>query len=112
MSESREPQVGQVVDRHFLWADEQATGQVEGRKPRPCLIIAVERRNDAAPRVTVLPITSPRAGANAVPIPDDVKARIGLDRARTAWVVIDDANMFTWPGFDLIPQRGGGFVRA
>jgi len=106
MAEGREPQVGQVVDHLFLWADEQATGQVEGRKSRPCLIIAVERRKDTAPRVTVLPITSqrPRAGTNAVPIPDDVKARIGLDRIRPAWVVIDDANMFTWPGFDLIPQ--------
>jgi hypothetical protein len=114
MSESREPQVGQVVDHHFLWSDEQATGQVEGRKPRPCLIIAVERRKDAAPRVTVLPITSqpPRSGTNAVPIPDDVRLRIRLDRARPAWVVIDDANMFTWPGFDLVPQRGGGFARA
>jgi hypothetical protein len=35
-----------------------------------------------------------------------------LDRTRAAWVVIDDANMFTWPGFDLIPQPGGGFVRG
>ena len=62
----------------------------------------------------MLPITSqpPRAGATTVAIPDDVKARIGLDRARPAWVVVDDANMFFWPGFDLVPQRGGGFVRA
>ena len=62
----------------------------------------------------MLPITSqpPRSGTNAVPIPDDVRLRIRLDRARPAWVVIDDANMFTWPGFDLVPQRGGGFARA
>ena len=99
MAESDDPQVGQIVDHHFLWLDEQAAGQVEGRKARPCLIIAVERRKDTAPRVTVLPITSqpPRAGAHAVPIPDDIKSRIGLDRARPAWVVIDDANMFVWP---------------
>ena len=114
MIEGGEPQVGQIVDRHFLWAGEEAAGQVEGRKPRPCVIIAVELRRDAAPRVTVLPITSqpPRAGATTVAIPDDVKARIGLNRARPAWVVVDDANMFFWPGFDLVPQRGGGFVRA
>jgi hypothetical protein len=114
MADSREPQVGQVVDHLFLWADEQAAGQVEGRKSRPCLIIAVEPRKNAAPRVTVLPITSqaPRAGTNAVSVPADVKVRIGLDQARPAWVIIDDANMFTWPGFDLIPQRSGGFIRA
>src|SRR5882762_4210093 len=114
MAESKEPQVGQIVDHLFLWADEQAAGQIEGRKSRPCLIIAVEARKNAAPRVTVLPITSqsPRAGTNAISVPDDVKARIGLDRTRPSWVVIDDANMFTWPGFDLIPQRGRGFIRA
>jgi mRNA-degrading endonuclease toxin of MazEF toxin-antitoxin module len=114
MAEGDALQVGQIVDHYFLWVDEQAAEQVEGRKARPCLIIAVERRKETAPRVTVLPITSqpPRAGSNAVPIPDDIKGRIGLDRTRPAWVVIDDANMFVWPGFDLVPQRSGGFVRG
>ena len=37
---------------------------------------------------------------------------MGLDPARDAWVVIDDANVFVWPGFDLVPQVGGGFVRG
>jgi mRNA-degrading endonuclease toxin of MazEF toxin-antitoxin module len=91
-----EPQVGQIVDHHFLWTEEQAAGRVEGSKPRPCLIIAVEQRKRAAPRVTVLPVTSrsPRAGTTAIAVPDDVKVRIGLARARPAWVVIDDANIF------------------
>jgi hypothetical protein len=108
------PRVGQIVDHQFLWVDEQAAGRMEGRKSRPCLIIAVEPRQGAPPRVTVLPITSqsPRRAAGAVAIPDEVKARIGLDRARPAWVVTDEANMFTWPGFDLVPQPDGGFVRG
>ena len=108
------PRVGQVVDHHFLWVDEQATGQIEGRKSRPCLIIAVEHQEDAPPRITVLPITSqpPRRTAGAIAIPEAVKARIGLDRARPAWIVIDEANMFAWPGFDLVPQPDGGFVRG
>ncbi len=109
-----EPQIGQIVDHNFLWADEQAAGRVEGRKARPCLIIAVEQRTRAAPHVTVLPVTSqpPRAGTTAVAVPDDVKVRIGLARARAAWVVIDDANFFAWPGYDLVPQPGDGFVRG
>ena len=104
------PRVGQIVDHHFLWAEERTAGQLEGRKARPCLIVAVEPRRAAPPRVTVLPITSrkPRAGATAVAFPDDVKARIGLDRRRPAWVIVDDANVFSWPGFDLVPQPGGG----
>jgi hypothetical protein len=52
MDQSRAPQVGQVVDHQFLWAAEQAAGQIEGRKPRPCVIIAVEARQDWRPHVT------------------------------------------------------------
>jgi mRNA-degrading endonuclease toxin of MazEF toxin-antitoxin module len=108
------PRVGQIVDHHFLWVEEQAAGRMEGRKSRPCLIVAVEPQQRAPPRVTVLPITSrpPRRGGGAVAIPDDVQTRIGLDPARPAWVVIGEANMFTWPGFDLVPQPHGGFVRG
>jgi hypothetical protein len=115
MPQSDKPQVGQIVDHFFLWVEEQSAGQVEGRKARPCLIIAVERdRSGAPPRVTVLPITSqkPRAGSEAIAVPDNVKARIGLDRRRSAWVEIDDANIFTWPGFDLVPQSKGAYVRG
>jgi mRNA-degrading endonuclease toxin of MazEF toxin-antitoxin module len=114
MASGDEPQVGQIVDHHFLWADEHGAGRVEGRKARPCIIIAVEQPKRGAPRVTVLPITSqaPRPGTSAVTIPNDVKARIGLTRARPAWVVIDDANIFVWPGYDLLPQPGGGFIRG
>src|SRR5438552_13010798 len=107
-----EPQVGQIVDHYFLWFDEQSAGRVEGRKSRPCLIIAIERRKKAAPRVTVLPITSqaPRSGTIALAVPEDVKNRIGFSRTRPAWVVIDDANVFAWPGYDLVPQPRGGFA--
>ena len=109
------PRVGQIVDHHFLWVAQHAAGEVEGRKARPCLIIAVERVSESKePRVTLLPITSqpPARGTTALAIPNDCKARMGLDRRRRAWVIIDEANCFTWPGFDLVPQSGGGFVRG
>jgi hypothetical protein len=108
------PQVGQIVDHHFLWVDEQAAGQIEGRKSRPCLIVGVERQEGGEHRVTVLPITSqaPHSGARAVAIPDEVKPRIGLDRSRPAWIIVEEANVFTWPGFDLVPQPDGGFIRG
>ena len=114
MAVADEPQVGQIVDHYFLWFDEQAVGRIEGRKSRPCLIIAIEERKNAAPRVTVLPITSqaPRPGTIALAVPDDVKGLMGLSRTRPAWVIIDDANVFAWPGYDLVPQPGGGFVRG
>jgi hypothetical protein len=109
------PEAGQIVDYYFLWNEEHRQGRVEGRKARPYLIIAVARRApDAAPRVALLPITSqpPRAHQSAIAIPDNIKSRIGLDRRRHAWLILDDVNIFTWPGFDLIPQQNGGFVRG
>lgn len=111
---SEAPKVGQIIDHHFLWVDEQAAGQIEGRKSRPCLIVAVEPQEGGEHRVTVLPITSqvPRPGAGAVAIPDNVKPRIGLDRSRPAWIILEEANIFTWPGFDLVPQPDGSFVRG
>ena len=104
------PEAGQIVDHCFLWGEEHRQGRVEGRKARPCLIIAVARiAPDAAPRVALLPITSqpPRTEQSAIAIPDDIKSRIGLDRRRRAWLILDDVNVFTWPGFDLIPQPAG-----
>ncbi|QJE74457.1 type II toxin-antitoxin system PemK/MazF family toxin [Aerophototrophica crusticola] len=109
------PKVGQVVVHHFLWFEEQTAGLVEGRKPRPCVIIAVEPDPAGTGyKTTVLPITSrkPRADAHAVAVPPSLKRTLGLDQARDAWVIVDDANVFTWPGFDLVPQAGGGFARG
>lgn len=110
-----EPRVGQIVDHHFLWADEASSGQAEGRKARPCLIVAVEqRKHGGLPRVTLLPVTSqpPRAGTTAIALPANVKLLSGLARARPAWVILDDANVFDWPGYDLVPQPGGKFARG
>lgn len=115
MAEGFAPRVGQIVEHSFLWFEEAAAGQTEGRKTRPCLIVAVEPRAPAnPPRVTVLPITSrrPPATSTAVEVPGNLMGRMGLDPARDAWVVIDDANVFVWPGFDLVPRTGGGFVRG
>ena len=109
-----EPKVGQLVEHHFLWADERAAGQIEGRKSRPCLIVAVEPQAGGEHRVTVLPITSqaPRSRTGTVPVPDEVKVHMGLDQRRPAWIMVEEANVFTWPGFDLVPQPGGRFARG
>jgi mRNA-degrading endonuclease toxin of MazEF toxin-antitoxin module len=115
MAEAEMPKVGQIVRHHFLWSDEKSAGRAEGAKARPCIIIAVESRSsNDAPRVTVLPVTSqaPRSDAAAVAVPDGLKARIELDPGRPAWVVVDQANVFTWPGFDLVPSPSGSFIRG
>ena len=114
MAKAEAPNVGQIVLHQFLWADEQASGRTEGAKARPCIVIAVESLGGGhGPRVTVLPITSqsPRSGTTAIKIPDALKTRIGLDPAQPGWVVVDNANVFTWPGFDLVPSSDDAFIR-
>ncbi len=58
--------------------------------------------------VTVLLIshTPPSNPLLAVEIPDVVKRRLQLDDERS-WVVLAEANRFTWPGPDLRPLRRG-----
>jgi len=97
------PEAGLVVRYAYLWHREHQAGQEEGRKDRPAVIvIAVEREEDAATLVTVLPIThSPPAQADmAVEIPLPVKRHLGLDDRRS-WVAVSEGNEFLWPGYDL-----------
>ena len=45
-----------VVRYAHLWADEAEAGRREGRKDRPCAVVA-ERQHDGRVRVRVVPIT-------------------------------------------------------
>jgi 4a-hydroxytetrahydrobiopterin dehydratase len=62
---------------------------------------------EAGQLVTVAPITHslPSEPDCAIEIPPRVKARLGLDDARS-WIVLDEVNRFIWPGYDLRPVPG------
>ncbi len=64
---------------------------------------------DDQPQVRVLPIThsAPIVADDALEIPPTTKARLGLDSDRS-WVVLTEANDFSWPGPDLRPLPGKG----
>jgi hypothetical protein len=64
---------------------------------------------EGATWVYALPITHalPADAGNAIEIPAVVKARLGLDGERS-WVVVDEANVFAWPGPDLRMLPGQG----
>lgn len=99
------PEVGLVVSYSYLWREEAEQGHTEGRKVRPCaIVLSVIEAEGRAPTVVVVPIThSPPADpARGVEIPARVKQHLGLDEQRS-WIIIDDFNVFTWPGFDLRP---------
>ncbi len=102
------PVPGLVIRYSYLWASQYAQGQEEGVKDRPCAIVLATADDADGQVVTVLPIshTPPTNPLFAVELPAAVKRRLKLDDERS-WVILAEANRFTWPGPDLRPLRPG-----
>jgi hypothetical protein len=100
------PVAGQVISYAYLWQSEHQHGQEEGLKDRPCAVILVTVSDDGDERVTVLPIThsKPSQPEYGIEIPRATKIRLGLDDAQS-WIMLTEANRFTWPGPDLRPVK-------
>jgi hypothetical protein len=96
------PEPGLVISYAYLWRHEHNAGREEGRKDRPCVMILAIEKSDGETVVTVAPITHspPQDLAEAVEIPVKVKENLKLDSA-SSWVILNEANTFTWPGYDL-----------
>lgn len=103
------PQPGLVIRYAYLWRKEADAGREEGVKDRPCAVVLAVDTEDGETVVYVLPITHapPRIAENALELPQPTKSRLGLDSDRS-WIVLTEANVFTWPGPDLrfVPGRG------
>jgi hypothetical protein len=102
------PVPGLVIRYSYLWQAEHTRGQEEGVKDRPCAIVLTTATEDGRHTVTVLAVTHPPPLDErlAVEIPPAIKRRLRLDDARS-WVVLTEANRFTWPGPDLRPSKPG-----
>jgi hypothetical protein len=102
------PLPGLVVRYSYLWRSEYLRGQEEGVKDRPCAVLLTVADDAGEQKVIVLPITHtpPSDPADAVEIPAATKRRLGLDNA-ASWIVLTEANRFTWPGPDLRPAVPG-----
>lgn len=101
-----QPVPGLVIRYAYLWVDEHAAGQEEGRKDRPVAVVLAVTSAPGITRVVVAPIThTPPSGQDAVEIPPDTKRRLGLDDDRS-WVVLEEVNIFSWPGPDIRPVPG------
>jgi hypothetical protein len=78
-----EPQPGLVIRYSYLWRREASKGVEDGRKDRPCVIVAAVER-DASGKITVvvLPVThsEPAAGDSAIELPQPVKLRLLLTK--------------------------------
>jgi hypothetical protein len=101
------PQPGLVISYAYLWAREHGRGTEEGRKDRPCAIVAARQLIEGREVVTVVPITHtpPADPTDAVEIPPGLKAHLGLDQ-HPSWIVVTEMNDFLWPGPDLRPRHG------
>lgn len=101
------PEAGLVLSYAYLWRDEAAAGYVEATESHPAVIVLVQEQG-LKPLVTVVPIThsKPRQKDIAVELPPKVAVHLGLDN-ETHWVIVNESNQFTWPGFDIRKARHG-----
>ena len=103
-----QPQLGLVISYSYLWRRELERGQSEGLKERPCaIVLTVQDSPESGKIVTVAPITHTRPDdlKVAIELPAKVKQYLGLDDERS-WIILDEFDEFTWPGFDLRIIRG------
>jgi hypothetical protein len=72
------------------------------------VVAAVVRKGRT--QLFVAPVThaEPESPADAIEIPRNVKAQLGLDRERS-WIVVTELNRFIWPGPDVrvVPGHDG-----
>jgi mRNA-degrading endonuclease toxin of MazEF toxin-antitoxin module len=96
------PQPGDVLSFAYLWAREADTGQEEGLKDRPVVVVLAIEETGNRPRVLVAPVThsAPDDAGIAIEMPANVKRDLGLDRERS-WIVTSEVNSFRWPGPDV-----------
>ena len=106
-----EPKPGLVIRYSFLWSLEQQAGTFEGSKDRPCaIILALRDAGTTGIRISVLPIThsAPQTGTGThIALSREDSRQIGLD-AQDHWIVLNEINRFTWPGYDLRAIPGTG----
>lgn len=91
-----------MIRYSYLWQRDQTRGMTEGMKDRPCAIVLTVTGSDDEKQVYVVPVTHspPRDETAAIALPLRVKRHLGLDD-EPAWIVLDEANRFVWPGPDL-----------
>ena len=109
MTSFPKPIVGLVISYAYVWRAEAEQGRTEGRKDRSCAIVlafdsSAANEENKNKQVAVVPVTHslPSDPNIAIEIPPAIKRHLGLDGQRS-WVMLNEINVFTWPGYDLRP---------
>lgn len=99
------PQPGQIIRYVYLWRWEHEGGREDGRKVRPCLVVATYERRGFLRVITAPFTTRDYTPQNSIGIPAPVIQHLSLDdRARIIW---NDLNEFTWVGPDVRAGTNG-----
>lgn len=86
---------GTVLAYPYLWRWQETRGETEGRKDRPvCVLAAVTGPGDGHTHLVILAISSqpPRAGEQAIEIPQMECRRAGLSDWAGGWVTVSEYN--------------------
>ena len=102
------PEPGDVLSYAYLWHREALTGQEEGLKDRPTVVVVAQTTVSGRTHLLVAPIThtAPKSSTEAIELPQSVKKFLGLD-ADKSWIVVTELNRFAWPGPDVRPIKTG-----
>jgi len=103
--------VGLVVRYEYLWHRSSRAADTADKDHPACVVATYRQQGRPEDFVIYLPIShaQPHGDEEGIELPDDVKAKIGLDSARQ-WVMLSECNVDAWP-FDLrqLPGRPGQF---
>ncbi len=99
------PKVGHVLRYVYLFKEEDAAGCVEGVKERFVVVVGIKGNRYRVAAIT----TKGKGKANSLALPAPVAQAGGLSSASA--VVVDEYNIFTWPGFDIRPlSKTAGYI--
>jgi hypothetical protein len=103
-----EARPGLVFRYEYVWKRQELAGQATGEKERPACVVLAIGGGAGEKRVLIVPITTQEPGGDipAMEIPQAVKRYLGLDAGRPSWIILNEANLDSWPSPDMRPIPG------
>ena len=105
---------GLVFRYEYVWKRQALAGLQNGEKERPACVVLTVTGKIGDQRVLIVPITTkpPDAATPSQELPIRVRRHLGLDGAQPCWLILDEANIDTWPSPDMrqIPGKPGCFA--
>jgi hypothetical protein len=103
-----EARPGLVFRYEYVWKRQELAGQTAGEKERPACVVLAISGGAGERRVLIVPITTQEPGGDipAMEIPPAVKCHLGLDAGRPSWIILNEANLDSWPTPDMRPIPG------